>query len=198
MNIWFTSDTHYFHTNIAGEKVSKWKKGYRNFNSVQEMNEMLIKNINDCVKEDDILYHLGDWSFGGPHNIFYFRKSLICKRINLILGNHDKHIKNQDIKFIESSFNPYDLFESVSNTYSGYIGKNYFHLSHYSHRVWPASHKGSIHLFGHSHGSLPGYGKSMDVGIDCHPEFKPFHINDILKKMSSIEIEKIDHHGENA
>ena len=60
MNIWFTSDTHYSHSNIAGEKVSNWKNGYRNFESVWEMNKSLIDSINKYVKEDDILYHLGD------------------------------------------------------------------------------------------------------------------------------------------
>jgi calcineurin-like phosphoesterase family protein len=197
MNIWFTSDTHYFHTNIAGEKVSTWDKGYRNFNSVQEMNEKLIVNINSSVKEDDILYHLGDWSFGGAQNIFYFRNSLICKNIHLIRGNHDQHILDKDISFKELSFNPYELFSSVNDAFSGYIGKTYFHLSHYSHRVWPKSHKGSIHLFGHSHGSLNGdFGKSMDVGIDCHPEFRPFHINEIVQIMDKKSTKSIDHHGE--
>lgn len=65
MNIWFTSDTHYAHTNIAGQKVSSWGSGYRGFDSVGEMNDTLIKNINDCVKENDILYHLGDWQING-------------------------------------------------------------------------------------------------------------------------------------
>jgi calcineurin-like phosphoesterase family protein len=194
MNTWFTSDTHYFHTNIAGPKVSSWKNGYRNFNSVHEMNDTLIKNINDCVKEDDILYHLGDWSFGGPHNIYYFRKSLICKNIHLILGNHDQYIVNKDIKMIDSFFNPYSLFSSVGDVFTGYIGKNKFHLSHYAHRIWPGSHKGNIHLYGHSHGNTPDFGKSMDVGVDCHPEFRPFHIDEILKKMEKVDIKKIDHH----
>ena len=196
MNIWFTSDTHHSHTNIAGPKVSTWKSGYRNFNSIQEMNDTLIKNINDCVKEDDILYHLGDWSFGGVHNIMYFRRALICKNIHLILGNHDQHIVDKEIKFNSESFNPIDLFTSVQNTFTGYIGKSYFHLSHYSHRVWPSSHKGSIHLYGHSHGSIPDYGKSMDIGIDTHKDFRPYHINEILQIMSKRDISKIDHHGE--
>lgn len=195
MNIWFTSDTHYAHTNIAGQKVSSWGSGYRGFDSVGEMNDTLIKNINDCVKENDILYHLGDWSFGA-HNIFYFRNSIICKTIHLIKGNHDQHIADKDIKIIESSFNPIDLFTSIQDVYTGNIGKNFFHLSHYSHRVWPKSHNGSIHLFGHSHGSLNGnFGKSMDVGIDTHPEFRPYHINEILQIMSNRKLEKVDHHG---
>jgi calcineurin-like phosphoesterase family protein len=196
MNIWFTSDTHFGHTNIAGPKVSVWKNGYRNFNSVQEMNDALVTNINKIVGEDDILYHLGDWSFGGVHNIYYFRKSLICKNIHLILGNHDQHITNKDIKFHDTSFNPIDLFTSVQEVKTEKIGKSYFHLSHYSHQVWPGSHKGVIHLFGHSHGSLKGLGKSMDVGVDTHPEFRPYHINEIVKKMEKIPVNFIDHHEE--
>src|ERR1017187_2544390 len=92
-NIWVTSDTHYQHLNIAGPKVSRWKNGYRNFESVSEMNNHIIKQINKIVKEDDLLYHLGDFSFGGIENIWNFRKQLRCQNIILILGNHDKHIK---------------------------------------------------------------------------------------------------------
>jgi calcineurin-like phosphoesterase family protein len=194
MNIWFSSDSHYGHTNIAGPKVSSWKDGYRNFNSVQEMNDTLIKNINNVVGEDDILYHLGDWSFGGVHNIYYFRKSIVCKNIHLILGNHDQHIKDKEIKFLDSSFNPMDLFTSVQDVFTGKIGSREFHLSHYSHQVWPASHKGVIHLFGHSHGSLRGIGRSMDVGVDTHKEFRPYHINEIFKIMDKIPVKFIDHH----
>ena len=194
MNIWFTSDTHFGHTNIAGPTVSVWKNGYRNFNSVQEMNDAIVHNFNKVVGGDDILYHLGDWSFGGIHNIYYFRKSLICKNIHLILGNHDKHITNKDIKFHDTSFNPIDLFSSVQDVFTGKIGSREFHLSHYSHQVWPASHKGVIHLFGHSHGSLKGLGRSMDVGVDTHKEFRPYHINEIIKIMDGISVNFIDPH----
>ena len=112
----------------------------------------------------------------------------------MILGNHDKHIKNKEVKFKDTSFNPYNLFKSVQDVYTGTIGKHKFHLSHYSHRVWPGNGRGVIHLFGHSHGNLKTTDKSMDVGIDCHPEFRPFHINEILEIMNQREISKIDHH----
>jgi len=194
MNIWFSSDFHFGHTNIAGPSVSVWKSGYRNFNSVQEMNDALVTNINKVVGEDDILYFLGDWSFGGPHNIYYLRKSLIVKTIHFIRGNHDQHIKDKEIKFLDSSFNPMDLFTSVQDVFTGKIGSRDFHLSHYSHQVWPASHKGCIHLFGHSHASLKGIGKSMDVGVDTHPEFRPYHINEIFRIMDKIDVKFIDHH----
>jgi hypothetical protein len=36
----------------------------------------------------------------------------------------------------------------------------------------------------------------MDVGVDAHKEFRPYHINEILQIMSKRDISKIDHHGE--
>ena len=95
-NIWFVSDTHFMHKNIC-IGVSEWDdkaKSCRNFQTLEEMNELIINNINKYVKEDDILYHLGDWSFGGIDNICEFRKQIKCKNIYLVPGNHDHHIKN--------------------------------------------------------------------------------------------------------
>ena len=200
MNIWFTSDSHFGHTNIAGPKISTWSSGYRDFNSVHEMNMALVDGINKYVKEDDILYHLGDWSFGGVQNIFQFRNYIICKNIHLILGNHDQHIIDKEIKYHDTKFNPVELFSSVQDVLTLELGKTKLFLSHYSHRVWLGSHKGVIHLYGHSHGNIPDYGKSMDVGVDVafkkFGEYRPFNIGDITNIMSKRSIDKIDHHGE--
>jgi calcineurin-like phosphoesterase family protein len=100
-NIFFTSDTHYNHKNIC-RGVSNWKdingnvpiNQTRNFQSLEEMNDNIVNAINSKVKENDILFHLGDWSFGGINNIYEFRKKIKCKNIHLILGNHDHHIEN--------------------------------------------------------------------------------------------------------
>jgi len=191
--IWFTSDTHYFHKNIAGSKVSQWKSGYRDFEGEKEMSRHIVKVFNNTVAEDDVLYHLGDWSFGGIQNIWNFRKQLRCKSIHLILGNHDNHIKEnkmldncwlsyvpvadctvdydcitEDSSLKFCSVGAKDLFSSVQDVLTISHGKHTFFMSHYAHRVWLGSHKSIIHLYGHSHSSLENkpYGKSMDVGID--------------------------------
>jgi calcineurin-like phosphoesterase family protein len=164
------------------------------------MNMALVDGINKYVKEDDILYHLGDWSFGGVHNILQFRNSIVCKNIHLILGNHDQHIVDKEIKYHDTSFNPIELFSSVQDVLTLDIGKTKLFLSHYSHRVWNGSHKGVIHLYGHSHGSIPDFGRSMDVGVDVaykmFGEYRPFNIGDITNIMSKRTMEKIDHHGD--
>ena len=66
MVYWFTSDTHFGHKNII-----EYCK--RPFSSVEQMNEMLIKKWNNKVKVDDIVFHLGDFSFrGGYHKLLKF------------------------------------------------------------------------------------------------------------------------------
>ena len=98
-DIWFTSDSHWGHKNIC-IGVSEWddkEQSCRKFDTLEEMNELIVSNINKYVKEDDILYHLGDWSFGGIENIWEFRKQINCKNIYLVPGNHDHHIKSNKI-----------------------------------------------------------------------------------------------------
>jgi calcineurin-like phosphoesterase family protein len=186
-NIWFTSDTHFGHTNIAGPKISRWNSGYRNFNSVHEMNMALIDGINKYVKENDILYHLGDWSFGGIHNIKLFRDSIVCKKIHLILGNHDQHIVDKEVKFHDSSFNPIELFSSVQDVLQVSHGKHKFFMSHYPHLSWDGSHKGVIMLHGHEHSYFDHLNKNtlrMDVGVDSAKivlgEYRPFSIEEVI------------------
>lgn len=93
-NVFFTSDTHFYHENIL-------KYCNRPFSSVEEMNEKLIKNWNSVVGNNDIVWHLGDFSFGSKEHI----PEIVSKlngRINLVMGNHDR----QKIKFYyESGFN---------------------------------------------------------------------------------------------
>ena len=53
-NIFFTSDTHFNHENII-------KYCSRPYVDKNEMNEDLIKRWNSVVKENDIVFHLGDF-----------------------------------------------------------------------------------------------------------------------------------------
>ena len=96
--LWFTADTHFGHKNIVS-KESSWtdKSGCRDFPTKEEMSQNIIESINKYVKEDDILIHLGDWSFGGIENIWKYRKQIVCKNIYLTLGNHDNNIKKNYI-----------------------------------------------------------------------------------------------------
>lgn len=213
-NIYFTSDTHFGHANISGKNQSKWKGGYRNYESLHEMNKDIISNINKLVKPEDTLYHLGDWSFGGIENIWKFRKQINCQNIHLILGNHDHHIEeNKIIKVNEedqtrlfelTKLIGYDvptkhLFSSVSHYKEIKVDGKMIVLSHYAHRIWHGSHKGWLHFYGHSHNSLPPSGKSHDVGIDVAikllGEARPFHSQEIIQIVDNLPVEFVDHHN---
>ncbi len=103
--LFFTSDTHYNHKNIC-RGVTSWTHAdshTRDFPTLSKMNDTIVNNINNTVGQDDILVHLGDWSFGGFEFINEFRNRLICQNIYLILGNHDHHIE-RDKQNIQSLF----------------------------------------------------------------------------------------------
>lgn len=51
--IFFTSDTHFYHTNII-------KYCNRPFKSMHEMNEVMMNNWNKIVKPTDTVCHLGE------------------------------------------------------------------------------------------------------------------------------------------
>jgi calcineurin-like phosphoesterase family protein len=205
-NIYFTSDTHYFHRNIVRGTTS-WEQfqegsshqSTRDFDTIEEHNDALVNNINGMVKENDTLYHLGDWSFGGADKIKEFRDRLQCKNIHLILGNHDQHIEKVSSIYRElfSSVNHViEISMKIDSMKSGMYGKTRFFMSHYSHQVWNQSHHGTIHLFGHSHGSLKGIGRSMDIGVDTNNMY-PYHLDEILDVMKGIPIHILDHHTQN-
>lgn len=193
-NIWFTSDTHYHHKNIVRGTTS-WDLSrldgsshvsVRNFHTLEQHNEALVDNINEVVAKGDVLYHLGDWSFGGEDKICQFYEQLHCENIHLILGNHDHHIERNPNRY---------PFLSVQHYKEITIAKQQFILSHYAFRVWNHHHKGSIHLYGHSHGSLPQLeNRSMDVGVDTN-NLMPYNINDILKIMYKRPVHVEDHHN---
>lgn len=183
--IWFTSDTHFGHRNIAGEAVSNWKDGYRGFKDTEHMNEILMFEINTRVAENDILYHLGDFAM---RDLERYRKWIVCKEIHLIKGNHDK-IRPKHTK----------LFQSIQDYKEIEHNRTKIVLSHYAHRVWNKSHRGAVHLYGHSHGSIDdNWGKSMDVGVDAMYKrtgmYSPISLDEVWKIMEDREQKVVDHH----
>ncbi len=106
------------------------------------------------------------------------------------------------------------LFSSVSHYKKISIDKQEIIMSHYAMRVWDHSHHNSWMLYGHSHGTLPEYlasktleqavsqepnryHRTMDVGIDTHPEFRPYHYDEIKLIMKDRVPLLIDHHNPN-
>jgi calcineurin-like phosphoesterase family protein len=93
MKTYFTADFHLNHANII-------TYCNRPFTSLEEMNDTIIKNFNDRVKEGDVIYFLGDFCFknskGGKvgEGLPVKAEDLIKQltgNIIFIKGNHDRN-----------------------------------------------------------------------------------------------------------
>jgi calcineurin-like phosphoesterase family protein len=171
--IWFTSDHHFGHKNII--EFSK-----RPFASVDEMNAEMVKRWNEKVGQDDLVYHIGDFALMSSGKVRQLRSQL-NGRICLIKGNHES-----------SALGCPDCFEWIKDYYEltvsdndAHKGQRFIVLFHYAMRVWNASHYGTWHLYGHSHGDLPDDETSLsfDVGVDSH-NFYPLSYQDVKNIMS--------------
>lgn len=202
--VFFTSDTHYCHSSICSA-TTKWvgaENLTRPFDSLQDMNQRLVDNINNMVGEDDILIHLGDWSFGGFDKIEEFRSQINCKNIHLVLGNHDHHIERnkEGIQRLFSSVQDYLRLEVRRPINKATTEKFKFVCMHYPIASHHDMNIGVIHLHGHVH--LPSHlriaaGKAMDVGVDGN-NLHPISMDDVLDIMEIQPIRKLelpkDHH----
>jgi calcineurin-like phosphoesterase family protein len=203
--LWFTSDTHYNHANICSA-TTKWTDhtNMREFKSLERMNSTLVDRINEYVAQDDILIHLGDWSFGGFDSIKEFRDRIVCKNVHLILGNHDHHIQKnrEDCQSLFSSVNKYvelNVKWNVGTLEHALMNDANFVLMHFPIASWNDMAKGAIHLHGHVHFPVDkriGYGKMMDVGVDGN-DLYPVSLNKVLSVMHNQPIKSMfefDHH----
>jgi calcineurin-like phosphoesterase family protein len=86
MTLWFISDTHFGHYNMACVFKDADGKLIRGFSSVEEHDERMVAEWNSRVKPSDHVYHLGDVAMK-PGML------QIVKRLNghkrLVRGNHD-------------------------------------------------------------------------------------------------------------
>jgi len=170
----FTSDEHYGHHNI----IEFCKRPFRD---IFEMREALIAAHNAKVGRGDITYHLGDifWKTMSVDEAIY-----IMGRLNgqhkLVMGNHEELIEASPelrAKFLEVADVIY--LEKTVN-----LPKMYMH--HYACRVWRNSHKGSYHLYGHSHAALPeAMTLSFDCGVDTRPDYAPYSEAEVDTKMKA-------------
>lgn len=202
--LFFTSDTHYSHSNICSA-TTNWSvnDGYaRKFDSLEDMNQRLVDNINNKVGENDILIHLGDWSFGGFDKIEEFRSQINCKNVHLTFGNHDHHIERnkEGIQKLFSSVQQYLRLEVRRPLTKSMVEKFTFICMHYPIASWHDMNQGVIHLHGHVH--LPEHlriaeGKAMDVGVDGN-KLEPISLGEIVEIMKDRPIKKLalpkDHH----
>jgi len=174
---WFWADTHLGHANIM-------KYCNRPFQSVEEMDEILVARWNERVSNKDKIYFLGDFMFtrrkGDP--------DAMLDRLNgqkfLIIGNHDsKPTKNA------KGWNATYRLQKVV------VDNQTIILCHYPMFSWQGSCHGSWMLHGHCHGTLQTSSNYSgidfdrlllkDVGVDVCPN--PLSFGEIRSEMNAKE-----------
>ena len=167
MKQFITSDYHLGHANIINYCN-------RPFKSLDHMNETIIRNHNQRVKPNDIVYHVGDFCFrnssdvkGEGVRIAYLEwEQQLNGKIIYIMGNHDRNngIKTGIYSITIKTHN--HKFNLVHNPL--HYNPNYF-----------------INLVGHRHEKLDieynevtGY--LVNVGVDVN-NFMPINFNEVLK-----------------
>ncbi|SMD16230.1 hypothetical protein [Rhizobium sp. RU36D] len=172
---WYMADPHFGH-----DRIREMVPARSGFSSYEAMDRTIIDAVNDRLRDDDILFIVGDFALSSNAEYVAHCFHAMRGRKILLLGNHDLDKKGRVLPELEAL--PWDVPPThAMETKDG--GKRLW-LSHYAHRVWPAGHHGSYHFYGHSHGSLPGIGRSRDVGVDL-PDmaFGPRRFEELIKGM---------------
>lgn len=175
MTLWFTADTHFGHSHVI-------RFSDRPFASVGEMDAELIRRWNAVVGPRDEVWHLGDFCWTKEPESYVQQ---LNGRIHLVLGNHDR----RRMSLLDAGM----LFASVQDV--KYLRRDglRFWLSHYAHRTWPKANHGTYHLYGHSHGDLPGVNRSMDVGVDAN-DYAPISMDAVVAELQDAAFTQ--HHTE--
>ncbi len=197
----FASDHHFYHLKIITHY------GRSKFSSLEEMHETIISNWNKAVRPKDIVYCVGDFSFGN-----FEKTRTILSRLNgrkfLIRGNHDKL---STLEYLNAGFE--DVSGELHMTLS--CGERVL-IKHYPYDISPIKKmwkkvtrtlgswrdyylfypvdKGYFLIHGHTHGGQRIRGRQINVTQECwnyHPVSEAAICNLIKTQKESSFIIKI-------
>lgn len=108
-NTWVISDTHFNHNAILTFNDDTGKP-VRPFDSVDQMNQCMLDNWNDTVKDGDTVIHCGDVLFG-MDKVEWLQANFakLPGKKKLALGNHD------NIKHLAPFFNDIQFWFNIHN-----------------------------------------------------------------------------------
>jgi calcineurin-like phosphoesterase family protein len=170
--VWLMSDLHLGHS-----KEFLFKP--RGFESIEEHNEQILKNIKECVGENDEFYILGDLTLGDLDAAVPLLRQ-IPGHVHVILGNHDT---DRRIEFYQSL--GWDVQFATRIKWNKYS----FYLSHYpTDTANPGEDylsQVTINIFGHVHSPRP-WTKDRRFSYNVCPEANacyPVEISDIIDSL---------------
>lgn len=181
--IYLSSDYHFFHN-----RPFIWQ--VRGFNSIEEMNTVILQNHNSIIKPEDDVYLLGDLLLGGNAKLEE-GLALIAQlngKLHLVRGNHDTDTRWEAYKSLPN------VVEMQNAIYLDYH-KYHFYLSHFptltANLEKESLRQCTLNLYGHTHqidNFFEGRPYMYHVGVDSH-NCAPVLIDNIIENMNN-EVEK--------
>lgn len=172
----FTSDQHFGHANILLPRM----RTRRPFASIGEHDETLIVAWNAVVRPSDEVWHLGDFAYRCTQEHARRCFDRLNGRKRLIRGNHD--LLAERLHWCGPIL---DVAQVHVRGPDGVLRGIW--LSHFAHRVWYRMHRGDLHLYGHSHGTLPDApeGTSTEAGVDRW-NWRPVTLDEIQDQLDVV------------
>lgn len=173
-DIWFTSDSHFFHENILKFVDKEGKLVRPGFASVDEMNWHMVECWNAVVKPSDKVWHLGDVAFKTVEKAAEL-DNLLSKlhgHKRMLVGNHD-NIKSAAL---------HKHFEKIE-LWKGFKAEG-FTCSHIPLRL-DSMRDGKVNVHGHTHQNLMDEKGYVNVCVEVRA-YTPVHIDDLVKEVKKV------------
>ena len=168
MTTWFTSDSHFGHARII-------ELCRRPFWDVSAMDTELVARWNAVVQDGDDVWCLGDFCYRNARPARDYLRRL-RGRVHLVWGNHDSRDTRECPLFASSQAYAEPKVDGVRLV-----------LLHYGMRTWPGERRGTLHLYGHSHGRLPGDRACVDVGVDYPAwSYRPVSLAEVRRHLLTL------------
>lgn len=214
----FVSDLHWGH-----DRDFIW--GKREFKSVTEHDETLVKRWNDTCANDSVVIHLGDICFndGNGERLKALLRRLKFKTLYALLGNHNSgqsQLYKTELKsqfpnvFHENGYDFYEVYPLWHNVdgnpnkkvcflpeyLEAYVNGQRMTLSHFPIISHHKAGHGAWMVCGHSHGSCEftnvAKGKGKMLDIGIESFGRPLTFAELKAFMDKREAVSFDHHSE--
>ena len=115
----------------------------RPFKNINEMDNTIVKNWNDTVTDNDLVYIIGDFWYKGDTPAEVYLSRLKGRKV-LIKGNHDDSWLSDESEAIF-------YFERIESYYEYEDKELAFNLCHYPMLDWYGGSEGRYLIHGHTH-----------------------------------------------
>lgn len=169
--IWLSADTHFNHNKDFIYQP-------RGFSSIKEHDEAIIENWNRVVKQDDIVYLLGDVFLGQDPEYGIKCLKTLNGQITIIRGNHDT-----DSRCAFMRANDYHVLLAEMLKYKKYV----FFLCHYPtlvHNLDFQTWMWNLHGHTHSKEKFEIESNTFNAGLDANG-LKPVNLDYIVLQIRS-------------